>query len=162
MSTDLPRRPPRIEEALTLAIVASEYNGAYVDGLIAHATMELAAIAPNAAIETVRVPGSYEIPIAVKTLLAARRLDAVLAFGLIFDGETMHASLIANAVTQALMQLSLEFTLPILHEVLVMKTEKQAAARCLEDDLNRGTEAARAVVRVLTALGKIRRSFPCT
>jgi 6,7-dimethyl-8-ribityllumazine synthase len=155
MSTEFPVRPEVLNGAVRFAIVASEYNRHYVDGLVRFASEELRAIAPQALVSLVRVPGSYEIPIAVQTVAKYQKPDAILAFGLIFDGETLHASLIANAVTQALLTISLKESVPVLHEVLVAKNEEQAKARCLSPDINRGTEAARAAIRIVHTLRQI-------
>jgi 6,7-dimethyl-8-ribityllumazine synthase len=155
MSTEFPLRPEVLNEAVRIAIVASEYNRSYVDGLMRFASEELAAIAPQAKLTNVRVPGSFEIPIAVQAVAKYHKPDAILAFGLIFDGETLHASLIATAVTQALLTISLKESVPVLHEVLVAKNEEQAKARCLSPELNRGTEAARAAIRIVQTLRQI-------
>jgi 6,7-dimethyl-8-ribityllumazine synthase len=155
MSTEFPLRPEVLTDAVRVAIVASEYNRSYVDGLVRFASEELKAIAPQAKLTYVRVPGSFEIPIAVQAVAKYQKPDAILAFGLIFDGETLHASLIATAVTQALLTISLKESVPVLHEVLVAKNEEQAKARCLSPDLNRGTEAARAAIRIVHALREI-------
>src|SRR5215471_13937776 len=98
MSTAFPTRPESASESWKFAIVASEYNREYVDGLVRFATEELHTVAPNAKVDLVRVPGSFEIPLAVQTTVSRAHPDAVLAFGLIFDGETLHASLIATSV----------------------------------------------------------------
>jgi 6,7-dimethyl-8-ribityllumazine synthase len=155
MSTEFPLRPEVLNEAVRIAIVASEYNRSYVDGLVRFASEELASIAPQAKLTNVRVPGSFEIPIAVQAVAKYHKPDAILAFGLIFDGETLHASLIATAVTQALLTISLKESVPVLHEVLVAKNEEQAKARCLSPELNRGTEAARAAIRIIHTLRQI-------
>jgi 6,7-dimethyl-8-ribityllumazine synthase len=155
MSTEFPTRPELANDAFRIAIVASEYNEIYVDGLVRFASEELAAIAPNASVTLVRVPGSFEIPIAVQTVAKSQKPDAILAFGLIFDGETLHASLIATAVTGALMRISLSESIPVLHEVLVAKNEEQAKIRCLSPNINRGTEAARAAIRIIRTLRQI-------
>ena len=155
MSTEFPLRPEVLNEALRIAIVASEYNRSYVDGLVRFASEELTAIAPKAKLTNIRVPGSFEIPIAVQTFAKYHKPDAILAFGLIFDGETLHASLIATAVTQALLTISLQESVPVLHEVIVAKNEEQAKARCLSPELNRGTEAARAAIRIVCTLHQI-------
>jgi len=155
MSTEFPMRPKLLNEAVRFVIVASEYNRTYVDGLVQFASDELKTIAPQAEISFVRVPGSFEIPIAVQAVAKYQKPDAILAFGLIFDGETLHASLIATAVTQALLNISLKESVPVLHEVIVAKNEDQAKARCLSRDINRGTEAARAAVRIVHALRQI-------
>jgi 6,7-dimethyl-8-ribityllumazine synthase len=148
----LPDRPPKGMEEWRILIVASEYNGFFVQGLVDHAVQEICAIAPGTTTTLVRVPGSFEIPLAVQVGLSRLHPSAVLAFGVIFDGETLHASLIAGAVTEALMQLSLNSEVPIFHEVLVVQDEDQARARCISPELNRGTEAARASARMLRAL----------
>lgn len=155
MSKEFPTPPNVLEEAVSFAIVASEYNRDYVDGLVRFATEELSVIAPQAKLSVVRVPGSFEIPIAVQAVVRNQRPDAVLAFGLIFDGETLHASLIATAVTQALLDISLSASVPVLHEVIVVKNEEQAKVRCLSPEINRGTEAARAAVRIVRTLREI-------
>ena len=155
MSTESPTPPEALKEAASFAIVASEYNRTYVDGLVRFATDELSIIAPHAKLSVIRVPGAYEIPIAVQAIARNQRPDAILAFGLIFDGETLHASLIATAVTQALSNISLNASVPVLHEVLVVKNDEQAKARCLSPEINRGTEAARAAVRIVRTLREI-------
>jgi 6,7-dimethyl-8-ribityllumazine synthase len=152
MSNQFPGRPDPQTAQWRFGIVASEYNREYVDGLVGFAKDELLAIAPQSGTAVIRVPGSFEIPIGVQAVIERRQVDAVLAFGVIFDGETMHAELIAGAVTTALMNLSLQHKIPILHEVLVVKNDQQASERCLLPKINRGIEAARAAIRILSAL----------
>ena len=155
MATDLPARPTSTSQAYRVAIVASEYHPEYVDGLVQASTAEFAALAPAAQVQVFRVPGSFEIALGVDRVAALRQPDAVLAFGVLFDGETLHASLIAESVTASLLQTSLHYRLPVMHEILVVKTPEQARARCLDQKLNRGVEAARATVRMLGALARI-------
>jgi 6,7-dimethyl-8-ribityllumazine synthase len=152
MSNQFPVRPDTESAPWRFGIVASEYNREYVDGLVGFAKDELLAVAPQSETTVIRVPGSFEIPIGVQALIQHRQVDAVLAFGVIFDGETMHAELIAGAVTTALMNLSLQHKIPVLHEVLVVKNDQQATERCLLPKINRGVEAARAAIRILNTL----------
>ena len=160
MSTALPDRPAPLADARRIAVVASQYNSEFVDALIAAAREELAAIAPGSTVEVHRVPGSFEIPLGVQTVGESGKADAILAFGLLWEGETSHADLIATAVTNALLDLSLRLKLPVLHEVIVAQTEDQARERCLGTTINRGTEAARAAVRMLQSLDGIRETKP--
>jgi 6,7-dimethyl-8-ribityllumazine synthase len=155
MSTALPERPDALASPRRFAVVASRYNAGFVDALVDGARTELGAIAPGSPIEVHRVPGSFEIPLAVQALAEIGAADAIFAFGLLWEGETRHADLIATSVTNALLDLSLRFRLPVLHEVLVVKTEDQARARCQDAKLNRGVEAARAAVRMLQTLDAI-------
>lgn len=134
-----------MEKKFSIGIVASRFNGEYVDGLVDSAVQTL----EDHALTIRRVPGAFEIPLAVQRLLEAHEVDAVLTFGLIWQGETQHADLIGREVTRALMDLSLEYDIPVLHEVLMVKTEEQAQARCFGKDLNRGREAAEAALSML-------------
>ncbi|HEY5704702.1 MAG TPA: 6,7-dimethyl-8-ribityllumazine synthase [Terrimicrobiaceae bacterium] len=138
---------PRIttKASHSFAIVASQYNNSYVQPLVDSASAEINDLEPGAHVFVVRVPGSFEIPLAVK-LAAVRQFDAIVALGVILQGETAHAELIARSVTGALLNLALEFRVPVIHEVLLLDNEEQAKARCLGTKLNRGIEAARAAV----------------
>lgn len=142
--------------AASFAVVASRYNNALVEGLLEHFRAELAETVPLATVKTYRVPGSFEIPVAVQEVLRSSQFDAVAAFGVIIEGETAHAQLIAGSVTQSLQSLALEHRTPVLHEVLLVKNLDQARRRCLEEELNRGTEAARAAVQIVQAIRGIR------
>ncbi len=155
MSDNLPSRPETPFGVSAITIVASEYNARYVDALVEHAIEELSAIAPNTNVVVHRVPGAYEVPLAVQEVAASFRPDAIIAFGVIIEGETAHADFIGRCVTEALMRVSLESHVPVIHEVLLVKNEQQAARRCLEAELNRGIEAARTAVAMAGALSRI-------
>lgn len=129
----------------SIGIAASLFNKEYVDGLIDSALVHL----KGHPVDIVRVPGSFELPLAVQRLLRRKDIRAVIAFGVIWQGQTAHADLIAQAVTQALMRLALELDKPVIHQVLMVKNEAQARARCFGQKLNRGTEAAHAVKHLL-------------
>ena len=128
-----------------IALVVSEYNREYTDALLASAE----AVLTNCERKVVRVPGAYEIPLQVQRLARSKRHDAVIALGLIWQGRTLHAQEILRAVTDALMRISLETDVPVLHEVLAIKTEAEARARCMGKKLNRGREAAEAALSLI-------------
>jgi 6,7-dimethyl-8-ribityllumazine synthase len=136
------------KSGLSFAIVASQYNNTYVQPLVDSATSEINELEPGASVHLVRVPGSFEIPLGVKLMALQNKFDAILALGVVLQGETAHADLIARSVTAALMNLALEFRIPVIHEVLLLQNEEQAKARCLGTKLNRGIEAARAAVSI--------------
>jgi 6,7-dimethyl-8-ribityllumazine synthase len=147
MDKQFPTRPsvdPKSSRAY--AIVASEFNRDLVQSLADHATAELISLEPDAVVDVFWVPGSFEIPLFVQAAAKSRRYDALLALGLILQGETSHASLIADAVTKSLLNISLEFELPVIHEVLLVNNMEQAQARCMGTEHNRGVEAAKAAV----------------
>jgi 6,7-dimethyl-8-ribityllumazine synthase len=158
MSTTIPSRPRQMGQRRTFALVASEYNGEFVQGLVEHARREFEAISPTFSIVVHEVPGAFEIPLLVQEVATRGGVDAIIALGVIIEGETKHASLIATAITNALMQISLAQRVPVIHEVLLLKDAEQARVRCLEDDINRGTEAARVAARMVQAMGQLRSS----
>jgi 6,7-dimethyl-8-ribityllumazine synthase len=94
------------------------------------------------------VPGAFEIPVVVQEVAAAQQVDAVIALGVIIQGATMHADLIGRSVTEALQQIALKHRTPVIHEVLLLDDEIQARQRCIDEKLNRGTEAARSAARI--------------
>jgi len=138
-----------------VAIVASRYNGRYVNSMLRAAKAELAKA--KVAAEVVRVPGAFEIP-AVASALARRLtnpIDAILCLGVILRGETTHAENIAQAVTGALAQLQVEHSLPVIHEVLLLENVQQARERCLDARQNRGIEAARTAIEMTRVMRRV-------
>lgn len=156
MSNVLPSRPRQVTQRRTFALVSSEYNSEFVKGLSEHAETELRAISPNFQVMHFKVPGAFEIPLLVQELADKKEIDAVIALGVIIEGETQHAALIGASVTNSLQQIALKFRLPVIHEVLLVKDAAQARKRCLEEELNRGTEAARVAARMVQALAELR------
>jgi len=136
----------------TYVIVASQYNAVYVQGLVDHAAKELNALAPNAQILLRQVPGAFEIPVVVQEFARQEGIHAVLALGVLIEGETPHARLIAESVTHALQRIAIETRIPVIHGVLYVLNEEQARVRCLGEDHNRGIEAARAAVQTAQLL----------
>lgn len=129
----------------SFGLVVSEYNREYTDALLASAVETL----KGHDLEIVRVPGAYEIPLQVQRLARTGKYSAILALGVIWQGRTLHAQEILRAVTDALMRISLETDVPVMHHVLAVKTEAEAKARCFGRKLNRGREAAEAALSLL-------------
>ncbi|MBC7979748.1 MAG: 6,7-dimethyl-8-ribityllumazine synthase, partial [Armatimonadetes bacterium] len=115
---------------------------------------------PMARIDLIRVPGAFEIPVAVANVLDREEFNCVITLGLILQGDTMHADLIAGSVTNSLQHLAIESKTPIIHEVLYLENEKQAQARCIDSTLNRGREAARAAASIIDVFYEIDKSMP--
>jgi 6,7-dimethyl-8-ribityllumazine synthase len=158
MSTNAPRRPRVHKGKRTFQIVASQFNAQYVDGLVDHAVEELRALASDAKILIHRVPGSFEIPVVVNELARKKRADAIIACGVIMQGETDHAKNLSRSVTDALQQIAVDCGVPVINVVLSFDSEAQARERCLENRINRGTEAARAALEIATVMSNLRKS----
>src|SRR5213592_662897 len=137
-------------------IVASRFNAHYVDALVDHATQELHALAPDATVSLHRVPGAFEIPVVVREVASRQSADAIIACGVILQGETNHAQNLSRSVTDALQCIAIENCVPVINVVLSFDNEAQARARCLENKINRGTEAARGAVEIANVLADVR------
>jgi len=91
-----------------------------------------------------------------RELAIQNKADAIIACGIILQGETDHAQNLSRSVTDALQRIAIESGVPVINAVLSFDNEKQARARCLENKINRGTEAARAAVEIANVLSKVR------
>ncbi len=156
MTKVAPPRPRALERKRHFAIVASLFNRPYVQGLVDHAVAELHSLAPAADISIHQVPGAFEIPVVVREIALKKNTQAILAMGVILQGKTSHAQNLARSVTDALQQIAIEHGVPVINAVLSLETEEQARERCLEPEINRGTEAARAAVSIGEVLGDLR------
>ncbi len=145
-----------IDVKRTFIIVASQFNAQYVEGLVEHAQQELHDLAPNATISVERVPGAFEIPVVVRELASQAKADALIACGVILKGKTDHAQNLSRSVTDALQRIAIGHGVPIINVVLSFDNETQARERCLENKINRGTEAARAAVEIADVMSKLR------
>jgi 6,7-dimethyl-8-ribityllumazine synthase len=119
-------------------------------------TAELRALLPSATTSLTQVPGSFEIPVIVRELALQKRGDAIIAIGVILKGETNHAENLSRSVTDALQRIAVTHGIPVINAVLTFDDEDQARARCLENEINRGTEAARAAVEISNVISKLR------
>jgi 6,7-dimethyl-8-ribityllumazine synthase len=156
MSKSAPPHPRRSTRHARFAIVASQFNASYVDGLVNHATEELKTLAPEAAISVQRVPGAFEVPVVVRELALQNKVDAIIACGVILKGETNHAQNLSRSVTDALQRIAVDHGVPVINAVLSFDNESQARARCLENKINRGTEAARAAIKIASTMSILR------
>jgi 6,7-dimethyl-8-ribityllumazine synthase len=157
MSKSVPPRPHVVSAKRRFAIVASQFNARFVQGLVDHAEEELRCLASSAAISIYRVPGSFEIPVVVRELARKKKNNAIIGCGVIMRGETSHAKNLSRSVTDALQRIAVDYGVPVINVVLGFDNEDQARERCLEDRINRGTEAARAAVEIANVISELRR-----
>tara|TARA_B100001996_G_scaffold310402_1_gene252153 strand:+ start:279 stop:680 length:402 start_codon:yes stop_codon:yes gene_type:complete len=124
-----------------ICIVLSSYNSEITDKLYTSAKEELLKSNFNQ-IETIKVPGSFEIPVAISKVI--KKHDAFIAIGCIIKGETANFDLITQAITNGIIQISINEKKPIGNAVLTCFNKNQA-----KDRLDKGSEAAKAVIAVL-------------
>lgn len=148
MSLSAPSSPSVSGRALRFGIAAARFNEALVDGLLARVVAGLgAAGVPAAAIETVRVPGSHEVPWAAQQLAASGRCDCTIALGVLIAGDTNHHEMVGDSVSHALQRVALTTGIPAINGVIVANSAAQAEDRCV-GKINRGAEFAAAALEM--------------
>ncbi|GAA1945653.1 6,7-dimethyl-8-ribityllumazine synthase [Microbacterium deminutum] len=140
---------------LDVVIIAGTWHEVITDGLIAGA--QRAVEAAGATGRLVRVPGSFELPVAAKTALDAGA-DAVIALGVIIRGGTPHFEFVSSAATDGLTRVALDTGKPVGFGVLTLDNEVQGLARAgLEgSEEDKGFEAADAAIRTAIVLRGLR------
>ena len=137
------------------AIIASKYNGEYVEPMLRAARRELKA-AQAKEIQVVRVPGAFEIPVVVaKVASASAPPAAIICLGVILRGATHHAQTVSDVVSFALGDIAVRTQVPVIHEVLLLENEEQAKQRCLSKTHNRGAEAALTVIEMSRLVARL-------
>mgnify|MGYP001571664737 FL=1 len=102
-----------------------------------------------------RVPGALEIPLLAKRLAAKGEYDALIAFGAIHKGETYHFEQVANECIRGCMNVSFEFEIPVIYEVLAVYDMKHAWERTTRKKENRGVEAALSALQMVKTLSRV-------
>ena len=143
------RIEPTAAAAVRIAVVAARFNQPIVDGLVDGALDVLhGAGLARESVSLLRVPGAWELPLAVAWLARSGRCDAVVALGCVIRGETSHYDVIVNESARGLGQVALETGVPIANGVLACADEAQARARSGKGDSNKGREAALAALEM--------------
>lgn len=137
-------------EGLRVAIVASRWNDFVVSRLIGGAVDALERLgAASDAITIIRVPGSFELPMAAKRAAMSDEYDAVVCLGVVIRGETSHNEYIAAEVIKGIANVSLETNLPITLGVVTADTLEQAIDRAGAKSGNKGFDAAMTAVELV-------------
>lgn len=153
MRTEVSASLPAADPSWKVGIVASSYYKEEIDALFTSAKETLLeAGLPEPNIHLYEAAGSFEIPLIGEALARAKAVDALIGFGIIVQGETKHADLLAAETTRGIMDVQLRHSLPFAFEVLWVDTLEQARARG-----SKGREAAAAVLKSLAELSKIGR-----
>jgi len=138
------------------AIVASRFNDFVVESLIKGALHCLRQHgAADADIEIIRVPGAYEMPIAVDRIAASRRVDGIIALGAVIRGGTPHFDYVAGECIKGIMAAGQRHGIPIGNGVLTVNTIEQAIERAGTKAGNKGEEATLAVIEMVNLLRRL-------
>jgi 6,7-dimethyl-8-ribityllumazine synthase len=138
------------EKSVKIAVVVSKFNSEITEGLLKGALAELKkhSIAEDS-IKIFHIPGAFEIPLTAKMLCKSKNYSAVICLGAVIKGETAHFEYISDVVSKAIMQLNLEYNIPVTFGVLTAYTDEQAIKRSSDDENNKGREAAAAALEMI-------------
>ena len=133
---------------MRLGIVASRFNEEICAKLLERARAQAEKL--NAQITVVSVAGALEIPLALQWMAQSGRFDALVALGAVIRGDTYHFEVVANESARGVMDVMLDFGLPIANGILTTDDEAQAHAR-----LEKGAEAVRVALEMAKLKGRI-------
>ena len=102
----------------------------------------------------IKVPGTFEIPLAVKKLLSKDDVDAVVTLGAVIQGETKHDEVVAHQTARKIMDLGLEFGKPVTLGIIGPGASRMQALERVEDYARRAVEAAVKLVKRFRELGR--------
>jgi 6,7-dimethyl-8-ribityllumazine synthase len=157
-TVDLSGLPP-IDNPGRIAILKSKWYPQLVNNLSNVCSQTLREYGYTDIVEHT-LPGSLEIPLAARDLLAldtANQIDAIICFGVIVKGATYHFEMISNEAMRGLGEVMHEFRRPVVVEILPVFDIKDAEERCADDEFNKGYEAAAAAIEMVAW----RRSIGC-
>lgn len=142
---------------LKFAIVVARFNsfiterllGGAIDGLVRHGAKE-------EEIDVVRVPGSWELPLAVSEVAKTGKYNAILCLGAVIRGDTPHFDYVAGEATKGVSQVSMQTGVPVAFGVLTTNTVEQAVDRAGAKQGNKGFDAAMTAIEMANVLQRLR------
>jgi 6,7-dimethyl-8-ribityllumazine synthase len=143
-------------EGYRFGIVVSRFNGfiterlleAAIDGLVRHGVH-------GEDIDVVKVPGSFEIPVATKRLAALKRYQVIICLGAVIRGATKHFDYVAGEVSKGIANVALETGVPCIFGILTTDTIEQAIERAGTKMGNKGWEAAVTALEMANVLAQL-------
>ena len=145
-----------LAQGLRFGIVISRFNDFICDRLLGGALDALRRSGcDEESVDTFKVPGAFEIPLAAKKVASSGRYDAVICLGAVIRGATPHFDYVANEVSKGVASVSLESNVPIAFGVLTTDTLEQAIERAGSKAGNKGWDAAMAAIEMANLLKTI-------
>ena len=137
-------------------IAVARFNSFVVESLLQGALDTLKRHgAEDTDIEIVRVPGAYELPLAIKKMAAGKKYDGIIALGAVIRGGTPHFDYVAGECVKGMATVMLQHELPVAFGVLTVDTIEQAIERAGTKAGNKGAEATLSVIEMINLLKNI-------
>ena len=137
-------------KGIRFGIVCARFNDFFTSRLLDGAVDAIVRHGGDAAqVSVAYVPGSYEVPFAVKKMLQTGAFDAVIALGVVIQGATPHAGYINSEVAKGLAQLGMEFGIPVTYGMVTADNLDQAVERSGCKAGNKGVDAALAAIEMV-------------
>jgi 6,7-dimethyl-8-ribityllumazine synthase len=137
-------------KGIKIGIVCARFNDFLVSRLLSGAMDAIVRHGGDAAdVAVAYVPGSYEIPFAVKKMADRKEYDAIVALGVVIQGDTPHASYINAEVAKGLAQIGLESGTPVTYGMITADNLEQAINRSGVKAGNKGVDAALAAIEMV-------------
>ncbi|MGH8077392.1 MAG: 6,7-dimethyl-8-ribityllumazine synthase [Lysobacter sp.] len=146
----------RSPEGARFAIIASRWNPRITDTLVAGARKTFAenGVADDA-VDVIRVPGAWELPLIAARVAVAGRHAAIVALGCVVRGDTRHYEQVADGCSEGLMRVALDYGIPVANGVLAVELHEDAQARAGGTHGNKGEEAALVVIEMAQLLERL-------
>ena len=138
------------------AIVVGRFNSFVVESLLEGAvdTLKRHGIAAEK-IRVIRVPGAFEIQLAVQKIAAQKQDDAIIALGAVIRGGTPHFEYVSGESSKGVAQVSLEYGIPVANGILTVNSIEQAIERSGTKAGNKGAEAALSALEMVSLLRQL-------
>ena len=144
---------------LRFAIIVSRFNSFVTERLLAGAMDALTRTGAGPdLIDVIKVPGSWEIPLAAAELARGRRYDAVICLSAVIRGDTPHFDYVAAEVAKGVAHASYETGVPVAFGVLTTNTLEQAIDRAGAKGGNKGFDAAMSAIEMANLLRTLRQA----
>ncbi len=139
------------------AIVVARFNSFIVESLLDGAvdTLKRVGNVDDADITVVRIPGAFELPLAVQKIAASKQYDAIIALGAVIRGGTPHIEYVAGECTKGIAQVMMQYGLPVSFGVLTVESIEQAIERAGTKMGNKGGEAASSALEMVNVLAQL-------
>lgn len=140
-----------------IAIVVARFNSFIVESLLSGAidTLQRVGNITEQDITVIRIPGAFELPLAVQRVAASKKYDAIVALGAVIRGGTPHFEYVSGECVKGIAQVAMQYDLPVAFGVLTVDSIEQAIERAGTKAGNKGGEAAMSALEMINVLEQL-------